>query len=202
MYFAPITQRTSTDHDPIDEDLSFYAGALVIQTAQANNDMEKICRQTLASINPNLTIVKFQTFQAQIDDIFTEDRMISRLTMLFGTLALLLATIGLYGVTAYTVVRRTSEIGIRMALGAERGRVMAMILRGALIQTGIGLAIGVPVAYYCVKYVKSQLYEITSASPTVMLFAIGTLALAACVAGLVPARRAASIEPARALRTE
>ena len=107
-----------------------------------------------------------------------------------------------YGVTAYTVARRTSEIGIRMALGAERVRVVAMVMRGAMLQALIGLGIGAPIAYFCVRFVKTQLYEITSADPVVMAFAIGTLAVAACVAAVLPARRAASIDPARALRTE
>jgi macrolide transport system ATP-binding/permease protein len=105
-------------------------------------------------------------------------------------------------VTAYSVVRRTPEIGIRMALGARRSMVVGMILRGAAIQAAIGLAIGVPVAMLSVKYVKAQLYEIASADTHVMTAAIVTLAVAACVAGLIPARRAASIDPAKALRTE
>ena len=128
--------------------------------------------------------------------------MIARLTSLFGGLALLLATIGLYGVTAYTVVRRTSEIGIRMALGAERIRVIGMVMRGAMLQALIGLAIGAPIAMLCVRYVKSQLYEITSVNASVMAVAIGVLIVAACVAGLIPARRAASIDPVKALRVE
>jgi len=88
--------------------------------------MEKLALATLTAINPNLSIVKFQTFQQQTDERFTDERMIARLTSLFGGLALLLAGIGLYGVTAYTVVRRTPEIGVHMALGAKRGRVIAM----------------------------------------------------------------------------
>jgi macrolide transport system ATP-binding/permease protein len=147
-------------------------------------------------------VVKFQTFTEQIGDRFSEEKMIARLTMLFGGLALLLATIGLYGVTAYTVAGRTSEIGIRMALGAKRGGVVAMIMRGATIQTVLGLAIGVPVALMCVRFVKTQLYEITNADATVMAGAILTLAVAAGIAGLIPARRAASIDPAKALRME
>jgi len=122
--------------------------------------------------------------------------------MLFGGLALLLATIGLYGVTAYSVVRRTAEIGIRMALGAERAGVIAMVMRGAVFQTVLGLTIGVPIALLCVRFVKAQLYEVTSANAGVLTVAIVTLAVAACVAGIIPARRAASIDPVLALRTE
>jgi predicted permease len=205
MYFLPLTQRSGSANDPtspLDKDQSMYAGALVIQTAHPIPGFEKIVGDTLASINPNLTIVKFQTFQQQIDDRFISERLIARLTSLFGMLALLLAAIGLYGVTAYTVVRRTPEIGIRMALGAQRSRVIGMVMRGVILQALIGLAIGVPVAIFCVRYVKSQLFEITSVNPTVMAGAIGVLALAACIAGIIPARRAASINPVKALRVE
>jgi macrolide transport system ATP-binding/permease protein len=205
MYFLPLTQRAGTADDPdntIDKDQSLYAGALVIQTSRPIPGFEKIVGDTLASINPNLTIVKFQTFQQQIDDRFVDERLIARLTSLFGMLALLLAAIGLYGVTAYTVVRRTQEIGIRMALGAQRIRVIGMVMRGAMLQALIGLAIGIPVSIFCVRYVKSQLYEITSVNTTVMAGAIGVLALAACIAGMIPARRAASINPVQALRVD
>ncbi|MBV8632033.1 MAG: ABC transporter permease, partial [Silvibacterium sp.] len=202
MYFVPLMQRPASDKDPIEKDISLYAGAVVLQTSHPMPDMEALTRQTLASINPNLTVEKFQTFDEQIADRFVEDRMIARLTMLFGVLALLLATVGLYGVTAYTVARRTGEIGIRMALGAERSSVIAMIMRGAMLQTAFGLAIGIPVAFVCVRFVKSQLYEIRSADPSVMATAILGLTLAATLAGLIPARRAASTDPAKALRTE
>jgi macrolide transport system ATP-binding/permease protein len=202
MYFVPILQRPSSDKGPIEGDTSFYAGAMVLETARPMNDMEKLTQSTLSGINPNLTIVKFQTFDQQIGDRFTDERMIARLTMLFGALALLLATIGLYGVTSYSVVRRTPEIGIRMALGAERSSVIAMVMRGAAIQAGIGLAIGVPLAFLSVRFVKSELYDITSVNAGLMAGAIVTLAAAACFAGLLPARRAASINPVDALRTE
>jgi ABC-type antimicrobial peptide transport system permease subunit len=179
-----------------------YAGALVIQTGHPIAGLEKIVGDTLAGINPNLTIVKFQTFQQQIEDRFIQERLIARLTSLFGLLALLLAAIGLYGVTAHTVVRRTPEIGIRMALGAARSHVIGTVMRGALLQAFVGLAIGVPVAVFCVRYVKSQLYEITSVNVPLMTIAVGVLMLAATIAGIIPARRAASIDPVRALRIE
>jgi predicted permease len=202
MYFVPIMQRPASAKEPIDKDESLYAGAIVLQTDRPMSDMETIARTTLAAINPNLAVVRFQTFYEQVSDRFTEERMIARLTTLFGGLALLLATIGLYGVTAYTVAWRTAEIGIRMALGAERRGVIAMVMRGAVTQAGLGLAIGIPVALLCVRFVKAQLYEITSADASVLAGSIATLALATCIAGMIPSRRAASIEPARALRME
>jgi len=202
MYFLPLMQRAPSDKGPINKDESLYAGAIVVQTDRPMTNMEQLVRQTLAGINPNLTVVNFLTFDQQIAGNFVEERLLARLTMLFGALALLLATIGLYGVTAYTVARRTSEIGIRMALGAERGGVIAMVMRGALIQVAVGLAIGIPVAVLCVRFIKSQLYEITRVDPTVMIIAIVTLIAAASLAGLIPAQRAASTDPAKALRTE
>jgi macrolide transport system ATP-binding/permease protein len=205
MYFLPLTQRAGIANDPddpLDKDLSLFAGALVIQTGYPIAGFEKTVSSTLASINPNLTIVKFQSFQQQIDDRFIEERLIARLTSLFGLLALLLAAIGLYGVTAYTVVRRTQEIGIRMALGAPRSRVIETVMRGAMLQAIAGLAIGVPVAIFCVRYVKSQLYETTGVNVPVMGVAIGVLIVTAAIAGIIPARRAASIDPVRALRIE
>jgi ABC-type antimicrobial peptide transport system permease subunit len=128
--------------------------------------------------------------------------MVARLTTLFGALALLLATVGLYGVTAYTAARRTGEIGIRMALGAAPRGVIAMVMRGALIQTAMGLAIGIPTSLLCVRFIESQLFESKGVDVGVLVTSILTLAVAASLAGAIPARRAASIDPARALRTE
>jgi len=202
MYFVPLMQRPTGTTQPIEKDFMLYAGAMVIETAHPMSDMESLAQRTLAGINPNLSVVKFQTFDEQIADRFTDQRMLSRLMTLFGGLALLLATVGLYGVTSYTVARRTSEIGIRMALGAERSSVVVMVLRGALWQTALGLLIGIPVAYYGVVLVKSQLYELTTVSGGALAVAVGTLLAAACLAGLIPARQAASVDPVRALRAE
>lgn len=202
MYFVPLAQRPPSDKSPIEDDVDMYAGAIVLETNRPISNMEALTRQTLMSINPNLTVVKFQTFEQQISDQFTHERLLARLTILFGALALLLATIGLYGVTAYTVARRTSDIGIRMALGAERARVVGMVMRGAMTQAALGLAIGVPTALLCVRFIESQLYETKGMDAGVLGAAVLTLVLAASVAGVIPARRAASIDPAQALRAE
>jgi predicted permease len=202
MYFVPLAQRPLSADYPIEKDESLYLGAIVLKTSRPVADMEELARKTLAGINPNLSVVKFQTFTAQIADQFSQERMLSRLTMLFGGLALLLATLGLYGVTAYGVARRTPEIGIRMALGAERATVTGMVLRGAILQTAAGMAIGIPVAVMSVRAVRSQLYEIKGVDAWVLGPAVLTLLGAALIAALIPARRAASINPVQALRVE
>jgi ABC-type antimicrobial peptide transport system permease subunit len=120
MCFVPILQRAASDKRPIDKVGALYAGTIVIETAGPMRDMEAIARKTLADINSDLTVVKFQTFDQQIADRFTQERMISRLMTVFGGLAVLLATVGLYGVTSYTVTRRRTEISIRMAIGSAR----------------------------------------------------------------------------------
>jgi len=201
MVFAPMTQHPA-GANPSDPYLGRYIGAVVLQTERPMTEIEAVVRRTLASMNPNLTVVQFQTFDRQISDQFIQERLVSRLMMIFGGLALLLAAVGLYGVTAYTVVRRTQEIGIRMALGANRSGVVALILRGAMVQALIGLAIGVPVAMVCVRFVRSQLYQITTVDVAILAAALLILGLATGVAGLIPARRAASINPVEALRIE
>jgi predicted permease len=202
VYFFPLPQRRLGATDPIEKDSGMYARAIVLKTAWPVSNMETLTRQTLASINPNLAVVKFQTLDQQIGDQFNQERLIARLATLFGVLALLLATVGIYGVTAYTVARQTSEIGIRMALGADRSRVIAMVMRGTMIQAALGLAIGVPVTLLCVRFIEAQLYEVKGMDAGVLAGSILTLVLAAAIAGLIPARRAASIDPVQALRTE
>jgi macrolide transport system ATP-binding/permease protein len=202
IYFFPLPQRRLGDTQPIERDSGMYARAIVLKTAWPVSDMETLTRQTLARINPNLAVVKFQTFDQQIASQFNQDRLIARLATLFGALALLLATVGIYGVTAYTVARRTSEIGIRMALGADRSRVIAMVMRGTMIKAALGLAIGVPATLLCARFIEAQLYEVKGMDAGVLTASIFTLILASALAGLIPARRAASIDPVQALRTE
>lgn len=202
MFFIPTMQRPAGTKQPIEQDDFLFAGAIVLATDRPIAGMESLAQSTLAGINPNLTVVKFQTFDDQIAATFGQERLISRLTTLFGALALLLAAIGLYGVTSYSVVRRSPEIGVRMALGADRSSIMSMVLRSATIQTILGLLIGIPVSVLCVRFVKSQLYEISSVDLKLMVSSVAVLAIAAAIAAIIPARRAASINPMNALRMD
>jgi macrolide transport system ATP-binding/permease protein len=164
--------------------------------------MAAITQRTLAGINPNLTIVKFQTFDGQIAGQFTEERMIARLTALFGALALLLTGVGLY--RRHRLRRRPPHRRNRHPHGARRQPyanptgIIAMVMREALIHIGIGLAIGIATALLSVPFVESQPYEIKGIDAGVLLAATFTLTAAACIAGMIPARRAPSTDPARA----
>jgi len=165
-------------------------------------NVDAMVRRTLGDIDPNLTVDDLRSLDSQVSGNFNQERLIARLTMLFGLLALTLAGVGLYGITSYAVARRTNEIGLRMALGADRGKVVQMIMRGAFTQAGLGLLIGVPVALVGGRYMADQLYGVKPYDPASMGIAVGVLMVAAAVAGFLPARRAASIEPMEALRIE
>jgi predicted permease len=202
MYFKSLTQEAAGDTRPRKDDISLFSDSLTIATESPMPDLESQAREALRSINPNLALSRYTTFSRQIANNTSQDRMISRLTMIFGALSLLLAAIGLYGVTAYTVARRTSEIGIRIALGARPVQVVSMVMRGAMIQTLIGLAIGIPVAFSCARYVESQLFDVKGMDWRVVFVAVVALATASALAGFIPARRASAIDPARTLTTE
>ena len=181
---------------------SHYIGDIELRVAGKPQNLEANVRRTLAGIDPNLNVFDVIGLSEQVARNFNQDRLIARLTELFGFLALILACVGLYGVTAYSVTQRTSEIGIRMALGANRGNVLGLVLRGALLQLGLGLVLGIPVALAGGRLLASQLYGVKAHNPLILALAAVVLTACALVAGFVPARRAASIDPMRALRTE
>ncbi|MGH9567883.1 MAG: FtsX-like permease family protein, partial [Candidatus Angelobacter sp.] len=141
-------------------------------------------------------------FEYQVPDNFDQERLIARLTMLFGFVALALASVGLYGLTAYSVARRTGEIGVRMAMGATRGHVIGLVMRGAMLQIAIGVAIGIPVALLGGRVMASQLYAVHIYDPFTLALAVAVLGASAALAGFLPAKRASGIEPMKALRTE
>jgi ABC-type antimicrobial peptide transport system permease subunit len=138
----------------------------------------------------------------QVSANFRMNRLMARLTSAYGVLALLLASIGLYGVTAYAVTSRTREIGVRMALGANRADVVRAMLRGPLVQTAVGLILGAPLAVVAVQAIATQLYGVEARDPFFLGGAMIALAVSAVVAAAVPAWRAASVDPTRALRAE
>ena len=140
--------------------------------------------------------------QDQVDAELDQQRAVAKLTGLFGILALILAAVGLYGVTAYAVERRTGEIGVRMALGADRSNVVRLVLRGAFMQIMIGLLIGIPVSVACARLIAAQLYHVKGWDPLVLAGAVVALGLCALLASIIPAQRAASVNPVQALRVE
>src|SRR5207247_4195618 len=164
--------------------------------------VEPLVTRTLSEIDPNLTIVSVRTRQQQVDMSFNQQRAVASLAGLFGIVALVLAAVGLYGVTAYTVAQRTNEIGIRMALGADRGRVVDLVLRGAFKRVVVGLVLGLPLAVGAGRLIAAQLYGVSFSDPLALGVAAGALAACAFVAAIIPAARAASISPMSALRTE
>jgi predicted permease len=184
------------------ETQSMYMNAMILNFFMPQQSVDALIRRTLAGIDPNLTVIDLRSMDSQIAGNFTQERLIARLTSIFGVLALILASVGLYGVMSYFVARRTSEIGIRMALGATRPSVVSMVLRGALWQILIGLGLGIPAALYAGHLMTSLLYEVKGSDPLALAGATLVLGLCAAVAGFIPARRAASIEPMQALRTE
>lgn len=184
------------------ETSSMFIDAIIVSFRAPEANAEELLRRTLTSIDPNLTVIDIRPYDAQVANNFTEDRLVARLTTLFGIVALVLASVGLYGVMSYFVARRTGEIGIRMALGATRSRVIGGVLQNALVQVGIGLLVGIPAALFAGHLMKSQLYGVGSYDPLAFVGAAAILAACGLVAGLIPARRAASIEPMQALRTE
>jgi len=164
--------------------------------------LEAQVRQVLAQINPNLTVIDFQTFSHQVEDNFNQQSMAVTLTSLFGFLALVLASIGLYGVTAYAVAQRTGEIGLRMALGADRSDVLRLVLKGAFLLVAIGLVLGLFATVLVGRFMSSQLFGVKAYDPLILLITTVILAVAALIASVIPAQRAANVEPMQALRTE
>jgi putative ABC transport system permease protein len=204
MYWLPETQTVQWD-DPAfasGEIWSHYLYNIVIWAPGNPPGMEERVRKALASVDPNLVLYGVDPYSKVLSADFQQENMIATLTTLFGVLGLMLAAIGLYGVMAYMVEQRTNEIGVRMALGADRGSVVKMVLRGAFSQVGIGLMLGIPAAIGAGKLMTGQLFGVKPWDPVMLTVATLLLALAALLASLIPARRAAGVQPMVALRNE
>jgi predicted permease len=204
MFFVPLAQNVNYK-DPLMKRIelqSHFIGGIMLVTEASPGALEPLLTRTLAEVDPNLTINSVRSMQQQVDLTFDEERAVASLASLFGIVALLLAAVGLYGVTAYTVAQHTNEIGIRMALGADRAKVIELVLRGAFKRVIIGLLIGLPLAIGAGRLISAQLYGVSIWDPFALSVAAGALAICAFFAAMIPAGRAASISPMNALRTE
>jgi ABC-type antimicrobial peptide transport system permease subunit len=157
-------------------------------------------RRIVQQIDGNLPVHTTRTLERQVGLSLRRERLVATMTATFGALATLLAVVGLYGVMSYTVARRTREIGLRMALGAQPGHILWMIVREVLAIAGVGMAVGIPASWWLGRLVASQLYGVVHTDPVAIGAAILLLTLVAVIAGLVPSLRAARIDPTRALR--
>jgi predicted permease len=212
MFFTPMAQTTNFDAIEApptlreqarkNQQFMHFANNIVVRYDGDPASASAAVRRVLQQINPDLVIRRISTYDDQVGTYFTRQQLIVRLTAIFGALALILASIGLYGVTAYGVARRIPEIGLRMALGADRASVVRLILRGAATQIGIGLLIGIPTALLAGHFLQSQLYQVNGYDLRTIFAACGVLILSALVASAMPARRASGVEPMQALRTE
>jgi predicted permease len=204
MFYVPLAQ-TVDYHVELMRKLelrSHFIGGIMLVTNMSPGALEPLLTRMLADLDPNLTINSIRTMQQQVDLSFDQERAVASLAGLFGIVALVLAAVGLYGVTAYTVAQRTNEIGIRMALGADRPKVIQLILRGAFKRVLFGLLLGLPLAVGAGRLISAQLYGVSSWDPLALTVAAGALAICSFFAAIIPANRAASISPMNALRID
>jgi predicted permease len=204
MFFVPLAQNVDYKNPLMAriELQSHFIGGIMLVTNASPAMLEPLLRKVLAEVDSNLTINDVRTMQQQVDLTFDQERAVASLAGLFGIVALLLAAVGLYGVTAYTVAQRTNEIGVRMALGADRSKVVELVLRGAFKRVIIGLILGLPLAIGAGRLISAQLYGVSIWDPLALTVAASSLAICAFFAAIIPAGRAASISPMKALRTE
>lgn len=204
MFYVPLAQNVNYTDDVMTrvEHQSHFIGGIMLVTDASPGALEPLVTKALAEVDRNLTVISVRTMQQQVALSFDQERAVASLAGLFGIVALLLAAVGLYGVTAYTVAQRTNEIGVRMALGAGRLNVVNLVLRGAFTRVLVGLVLGLPLAVGAGRLIAAQLYDVPFWDPLALGVAAASLATCALVAAIIPAGRAALISPIRALRTE
>jgi len=205
MFFRPLSQWQHELKDPTAvsiETQSHYVGSIIMKFRDTPRNLGALVSAALERVDPNLTVIDLHSLDFQLEGTFNQERLIARLTTLFGLLTLVVASVGLYGITSYQVTQRTREIGLRMAFGANRQRVIGLMLRGTLIQLVLGLALGVPIALVAAHYIADQLFIVKSNDPVSLSLAILALCAAAVIAAIFPARRASKVDPMIALRQD
>jgi ABC-type antimicrobial peptide transport system permease subunit len=204
MFYVPLAQNVDY-HDELMKKIelrSHFIGGIMLVTNMPPGALEPQLARMLTDLDPNLTINSIRTMQQQVELSFDQERAVASLAGLFGIVALALAAIGLYGVTAYTVAQRTNEIGIRMALGADRPKVIQLVLGGAFKRVLVGLILRLPLAVGAGRLISAQLYGVSSWDPLALAVAAGALAICSFFAAIIPANHAASISPMNALRID
>jgi len=204
MFYLPIDQnlQVAPPFKPEDAAILNYARNVVLAFHGSAAGKQQEIRAALVDVNPDLVPQYIHTFEDQVGLNLNGENMIARLTLLFSLTALLLAAIGLYGVTSYSVTRRTGEIGIRMALGADRMQVLRIVMRRAMAQVLLGLALGIPLAWLAGRLLAGRIYQVSAFDPLIVTVAVACLAVSAALAALLPARRAAGVNPVEALRND
>jgi ABC-type antimicrobial peptide transport system permease subunit len=192
----------STAYVPVSQRVGLGSTYFEVRTAGDPPLLIPSVRRAVAEVDRSLALSAVKTQDQQIDEALVQERLIARLASFFGTLALALAAIGLYGTMAYTVGRRTNEIGVRVALGASRKQILKMVLREAFALVLIGILLGLPLALAAGRLVASQLYGLKASDPLTLSAAIGLLVAVATLAAYLPARRASKVDPMVALRYE
>jgi predicted permease len=204
MVFATLSQSIPYTDSALKENEKwshFINGAQLWLSGDIGR-LEPEIRKVFAEVDPNLAILNIHPLQEQIDVHYDQQRTIAELSTLFGGLAILLASIGLYGVLSYAVARRTAETGVRMALGATRGNVILLVLRSAFTQVTTGLVLGLALSVVAGRMLHATLYQVGEIDLASLCAATAVLLVSALIASVIPARRAASVEPMDALRTE
>jgi len=204
MFFVPLAQYVHYPDALMQrvETASHFMNGIVLVTHAQPGTLEPQVMKLLAELDPNIAVSSIRPLQDQVDLVFNQERSVATLAGLFGAVALVLAAVGLYGVTAYTVAQRTNEIGIRMALGADRSNVVQLILHGAFRRVLVGLLLGIPLAIGAGKLLAAQLWGVKAWDPLALLVAAISLGACAFMAAIIPAIRAAAIQPMEALRAE
>jgi predicted permease len=202
MFFVPLMQMSKAEWGENFKARSNLIDAVILRVDGNPPGLGARVQRELGAVDPNLTVLKMYSMTEMLGMLLSHEALIGGLAQVFGILALVLASVGLYGLTAYSVARRTAEIGVRSALGATRRQIVGLVLKGALIQAAIGLAIGIPAALAAGRALADQVYGVKTSDPMILGAAAGVLGVCAVVAALVPAVRASGVDPVQALRVD